>query len=184
MIKYKVGDDSRIFLWPDNWHPRGPLLQAYGADNLVRPGLNFDAKLSLEINGSNWQWPHTWSMVLLEIQASLHSIPSPTGLVDEVQWLPSSCYLHPQVYIKLAVHGSGSGWRLQKSLGLNLFGLLNSFHGIALFLGLLSLIDSQLSFGSIRELLLLMLAALFVEMRKPETISSFLATFLPRFGLE
>lgn len=46
LIKYKVGNDTSIFIWHDNRHPRGPLLQVYGSDGLVSPGLHFDAKLS------------------------------------------------------------------------------------------------------------------------------------------
>lgn len=86
MIKNKGGDGTRIFIWHDNWHPRGPLLQVYGTGGLLRLGLNTDAKLSLVIEATNLNWPLTRSLVLLEIHSLLQCVLSPTGLTDETQW--------------------------------------------------------------------------------------------------
>lgn len=84
----------------------------------------------------------------------------------------------------LALHGNGLGQGPQKFPGLSLFSSLNSFQGIALYLGWLFLIGSQLSIDSIKGLLPLMLAALFVVMRRLKTICFSLAIFQLVFGSE
>lgn len=82
-LKHKVGDGRNIFLWFDNWHPVGCLLDAYGYRVMYDAGP-IGPKLSSIIRGGNWYWSSARSEALVEIQSRLLEIE--LGGIDQVVW--------------------------------------------------------------------------------------------------
>lgn len=87
MVFYEVGDGQKIYLWHDNWHPKGPLLLNYGARSQYLTALPLNAKLSVVINGLNWGWPPSRTVELREIASMLNCRTK--GGEDIVKWAPS-----------------------------------------------------------------------------------------------
>lgn len=54
VVLHIIGNGKRIFLWHDSWHPKGPLLQAYGHKIFNDFGLPLSSKLSVVIDRLNW----------------------------------------------------------------------------------------------------------------------------------
>jgi len=83
-IKFKVGDDSSIFLWLDIWHSAGCLLDTYGHRVVYDAGLSIGPKLSFIIRRCDSFWPHAISEVIVEIQSRLPDIEF--GDADQPVW--------------------------------------------------------------------------------------------------
>ncbi|GFS30802.1 chloride channel B [Actinidia rufa] len=54
MEKHITGDDPNTFLWFDNWHPLGPLTDAYRPRIVHNSGSNLNAKVSSIIKDGTW----------------------------------------------------------------------------------------------------------------------------------
>lgn len=88
IIAFKVGNEQQIFLWHDQWHPKGPMLQTYGPRLLHLPGLHMNNRLSTVIHGDQWVWPAARTDEMLRCFGYCgHIQPRNTG--DEVVWIPS-----------------------------------------------------------------------------------------------
>jgi hypothetical protein len=63
-IHYEVGNESKIFLWYDHWHPVGYLLDTYGFRVVYDSGFPKEAKLSSiclrRIGFGQVQGPRIW----------------------------------------------------------------------------------------------------------------------------
>jgi hypothetical protein len=71
ILKFKVGNGSRIFMWLDVWHPDGCLLDKYGPRTVYEVGNSLDAKLSTIICNGEWYWPHARSDRIVDLQSKL-----------------------------------------------------------------------------------------------------------------
>lgn len=56
LIGYVVGNDENMYLWYDNWHPKGPFLDRYGARIMYDFGLPNKAKVKEIISNGGWKW--------------------------------------------------------------------------------------------------------------------------------
>lgn len=68
MVSFKVGNDKKIHLWHDNWHPNSPLLLTYGYRTLYDSEIPANSRLSTMSKGTEWDWPPARSENLVEIQ--------------------------------------------------------------------------------------------------------------------
>ena len=89
LILHKVGTGSGTFLWYDNWHPLGPLLDKFGPSIAYDAALSLNAKVSDVIHNDDWNWPQTNTLQLMTIRDNLHLLPSPSDTQDVIRWLPS-----------------------------------------------------------------------------------------------
>lgn len=89
MIRYTVGNGQHVFLWHDNWHPKGSLLFANGPRLVITSGLHIKDKLSAVIVGLEWHWPHARSDDFLKLWSLLCGVISPQDSDDVAQWVPS-----------------------------------------------------------------------------------------------
>jgi hypothetical protein len=74
LIRFKVGDGIKIFLWLDNWHPASCMLDRFGYRAIYDSGFSIDAKLSNIIRNGEWFWPSFRFEAIVEIQGSLPDI--------------------------------------------------------------------------------------------------------------
>jgi hypothetical protein len=70
-MMFKVGSGENIFLWLDNWHPDGVLLDRYGPRIIYEAGSHLNAKLATVIQEKNWYWQAAKSENLVKIQSKL-----------------------------------------------------------------------------------------------------------------
>ncbi|GKU92455.1 hypothetical protein SLEP1_g6177 [Rubroshorea leprosula] len=90
LVKHMVGKGDTIFLWYDSWHPKGPLIEAYGQKIVRDAAIPSQAKLSHVIQGDYWKWPPARSPELLQIQIALCGMLYPNqAMEDQVVWLAS-----------------------------------------------------------------------------------------------
>jgi hypothetical protein len=73
-IQFKVGNGSRIFLWFDQWHPFGYLLDNFGHRVVYDAGFPVGAKLSTIIRNGSWFWPYACSDTIVAIQSKLADV--------------------------------------------------------------------------------------------------------------
>ncbi|GKV49366.1 hypothetical protein SLEP1_g56121 [Rubroshorea leprosula] len=91
LIKHIPGDGKDIYLWHDNWHPSGPLVENFGARIVQDSGFSSQAKLEVVVNGNFWKWPPARSPQLLDIQIALCDKLYPKERdQDTVIWIPSA----------------------------------------------------------------------------------------------
>ncbi|GKV09536.1 hypothetical protein SLEP1_g21022 [Rubroshorea leprosula] len=91
LIKHIPGDGKDIYLWHDNWHPSGPLVENFGARIVQDSGFSSQAKLEVVVNGNFWKRPPTHSPQLLDIQIALCDRLYPKKRdKDTVIWIPST----------------------------------------------------------------------------------------------
>ncbi|XP_062152014.1 uncharacterized protein LOC133860417 [Alnus glutinosa] len=83
-IRFKVGRGNKVFLWLDNWHPAGCLLDKYGYRIVHDSGFPLHAKLDVIMKNGAWFWPYARSDDLVEIQSQLHTVE--VGDADEPVW--------------------------------------------------------------------------------------------------
>jgi len=74
-IRFKVGNGSRIFLWFDQWHPFGYLLDNLGHRVVYDAGFPVGSKLSAIIRNGSWFWPYARSDTIVAIQSKLTDVP-------------------------------------------------------------------------------------------------------------
>jgi hypothetical protein len=63
-----------VFLWLDEWHPPGYLLDRYGYWIEYDSSLPLNAKLAAIIKDGDWFWTSARSDALVEIQSQLHEV--------------------------------------------------------------------------------------------------------------
>ena len=86
-IKMKIGNGQNTFMWLDNWHPLGPLLEKYGPRVVYDSGLDSHAKVKEVIQDSQWCWPPANSWQLMEIKNKVDVRPNSEE--DRAWWQPS-----------------------------------------------------------------------------------------------
>ncbi|XP_062147964.1 uncharacterized protein LOC133856896 [Alnus glutinosa] len=72
--KKEGGDGARTFLWYDNWHPDGHLIEKYGYRAIYDAGSNVDARVSYIIRNGDWFWPSAHSDNIVAIQCRLSEV--------------------------------------------------------------------------------------------------------------
>ena len=70
LIKHRVGNGERTFLWFDNWHPMGPLLDHFGERIIYDSALKRDSKVAVIVKDEEWKWPSARTIQLMELQQS------------------------------------------------------------------------------------------------------------------
>jgi hypothetical protein len=83
-IRFKVGDGHQIFLWYDNWHPAGCLLDKYRFRAIYDARSYAGAKLSSIIRDRDWFWPCARFGSLVELQSRLPEVD--IGIEDLPIW--------------------------------------------------------------------------------------------------
>lgn len=58
LVQWQIGTGEHVYFWYDNWHPKGPLLKAYGAGILRYSCLKDMVKVSKIITERHWDWPN------------------------------------------------------------------------------------------------------------------------------
>ena len=89
LLKHKIGTGCDTFLWFDNWHPLGPLLDRFGYRVIYDAALPLTSKVKDVIAGGEWRWPRTNTIELMEIREHIHELPLPTDQPDKTIWIPS-----------------------------------------------------------------------------------------------
>ncbi|GKV37600.1 hypothetical protein SLEP1_g45612 [Rubroshorea leprosula] len=89
LIQHIPRTGQNTYLWHDNWHPAGPLLEVYGNSIVHDSRIPSQAKLASVISGRFWNWPPARSPQLVEIQIPLFDIHPREGENDLVIWLTS-----------------------------------------------------------------------------------------------
>lgn len=56
LIQFKIGDGSKSFLWFDNWHLDGCLIDKYGLRVFYDAASHKEAKVSSIIQNGDWFW--------------------------------------------------------------------------------------------------------------------------------
>lgn len=87
-MRFVVGNGQNFLLWLDNWHPKGPLLEAYPSSVLFASGLPLTVKLSEVIADGVWTWPHARSLEMIDLQVSFSHI-TPLNDPDSILWIPT-----------------------------------------------------------------------------------------------
>jgi len=82
--RFKVGDGRKVFLWLDQWHPEGYLLDRYGYRLIYDSGFPINSRLHTIIKEGNWYWPAARSDDLVAIQSQLHDVE--IGVDDMPIW--------------------------------------------------------------------------------------------------
>jgi len=82
--RFKVGDGRKVFLWLDQWHPEGYLLDRYGYRLIYDSGFPLNSRLHAIIKEGNWYWPAARSDDLVAIQSQLHDVE--IGVDDMPIW--------------------------------------------------------------------------------------------------
>lgn len=95
VIKYVVGDVKATYLWFDNWHPHGILLEAYPRRVVYNSALSLSFSLNAEvaavISESVWTWPSVRWEELVAVQVALRGALWPnTSVADKVVCTASS----------------------------------------------------------------------------------------------
>ena len=89
MLKHRIGNGCGTFLWYDDWHPLGPLLDRYGQRVVYDAAISLNAKVSTIIDGQVWHWPMTNTLELMEIREQMQNVPLPSLTCDSIRWVPS-----------------------------------------------------------------------------------------------
>lgn len=87
-IKILICNRSSTFLWHDNWHPLGPVMEKFGSHIVDDPGLSIQANVSDIIEEGHWKWPEVNSGDQIELKENV--IISPPSGDNKVIWTPSS----------------------------------------------------------------------------------------------
>ena len=77
LIKYKIGDGSKVSLWYDFWLPTGPMHSEMGDRVIYDSGLGKEAKVCKIIINNQWRWPVTNSTDLLRLKRGMAAIDNP-----------------------------------------------------------------------------------------------------------
>lgn len=95
LIKYQIGNGHTTILWPENWHPLGPLYARFGERVVANRGRALMAKVASIIVQGAWCWPRTRNLAIQSILAESPPdlIPMP-HMADSVRWMahPSGIY--------------------------------------------------------------------------------------------
>jgi hypothetical protein len=83
-IRYKVGDGRKIFLWYDNWHPAGCLINVYEQITVYDAGHGIGPKLDSIIKNGFGYWPSARSDAIVAIQSRLPEVE--LGGLDQAIW--------------------------------------------------------------------------------------------------
>lgn len=105
MLKYKVENGKKNFIWYDNWHSKGPLVLAYNPRVIYDSGLPLHTKLSIVIRVVEWCWPPARSDQLLELQRCLcdRIYPRDVSVIEFILWSAKKGFngylLNPSLFI-------------------------------------------------------------------------------------
>lgn len=96
LIKFVVGNGHKIYLWLDNWHPKGPLLNAYRLREVYDAAIHINAKLSSVIHSGKWLVlaRNKSSEEPVEIQSLPVNIQSNSENDDIAIWIPSKSLIY------------------------------------------------------------------------------------------
>jgi hypothetical protein len=75
---------GKIFLWYDNWHPAGCLINVYGQRAVYDAGYGIGPKLDSIIKNGSWYWPSARSNAIVAVQSRLSEVE--LGGLDQVIW--------------------------------------------------------------------------------------------------
>ncbi|XP_052173286.1 uncharacterized protein LOC127788729 [Diospyros lotus] len=89
LLRWKIGNGHRVFLWHDQWHPFGVLVEFFSRSVPRRAGLPSTARVSSVISQGGWSWPHVAlsreAQLILEASPCLPRSPGP----DLPWWVPA-----------------------------------------------------------------------------------------------
>ena len=57
MLSHRVGNGEHTFLWYDNWHSLGPLVEKFGTRVIYDSALPRNSRVSTVILNNSWAWP-------------------------------------------------------------------------------------------------------------------------------
>ncbi|KAL7181468.1 hypothetical protein ACSBR1_040374 [Camellia fascicularis] len=105
LIKFKIGNGEKVFLWFDNWHPLGSLWNRFGHRILYDTGLSFNSKVSAIISNHVWKWPidNSWEIKELISSTPIDLKPSRVSQ-DSPVW-------NLTVDGKFSIHSTWECWR-------------------------------------------------------------------------
>ena len=106
MLSHKVGNGENTFLWYDNWHTLGPLVERFGDRVMYDAALPMDSKVAKVISNNSWAWPVANSVALMAIKEKLTQLPSPSACPDRVCWDPSPNGSFSTSHTWKAIYGS------------------------------------------------------------------------------
>lgn len=86
-IQHRIGNGENTFLWMDNWHPVGLLLDKYDNRIIDDSSLRRNAKMENIINGKDWKWSMENSVDLIEVKELVKD--HFTRKSDILVWTPS-----------------------------------------------------------------------------------------------
>lgn len=86
-IQHRIGNGENTFLWMDNWHPVGSLLDKYDNRIIDDSSLRRNAKMEDIINGKDWKWSMENSVDLIEVKELVKD--HFTRKSDILVWTPS-----------------------------------------------------------------------------------------------
>ena len=89
LVKHNVGDGKNTYLWNDNWHPLGPLLERFGSKVLYDAALPNNALVADIIRDLNWNLPAANTLELNSITAAMSQVPVPNDERDTLTWCVS-----------------------------------------------------------------------------------------------
>ena len=89
LVKHNVGNGKNTYLWHDNWHPLGPLLERFGSKILYDTALPNNALIADIIHESNWDMPTAIMLELNAIEAVMSEVPTPNDERDTLTWCVS-----------------------------------------------------------------------------------------------
>lgn len=71
MLKFKTGNGRRIFLWFDNRHSFGPLMDIFSKKLMMETDFPRSFKIFAIIKEGDWDWPASRSLEMTALQVSL-----------------------------------------------------------------------------------------------------------------
>lgn len=86
-IQHRIGNGENTFLWMDNWHPVGSLLDKYDNRIIDDSSLRRNAKMEDIINGKDWKWSMENLVDLIEVKELVKD--HFTRKSDILVWTPS-----------------------------------------------------------------------------------------------
>lgn len=84
-IKVKIGNGEKMFLWKENWHPFGPLMESYGHCIIYDARLGMNYKVKSIIEGDDWKWPLVNIIHLIEMRSLINFQTNEDK--DKIVWL-------------------------------------------------------------------------------------------------
>ncbi|XP_058192089.1 uncharacterized protein LOC131309479 [Rhododendron vialii] len=134
LIKYVVGNGSKIFLWLDNWHTEGPLYKVFGEAIVRNVGSSLLAKVSSIIHNEDWHWPRQRTYSVKSVLEALRT-PNPKVPWASIVWfkqnIPRWAFIMWLVcWGRLSTNDRLLSWRLVADPMCVLCGSVAESHGV------------------------------------------------------